>query len=95
MSNWYARFPVLTKDILYFVSGEDIFKIEKNSSTPQMCFQSTERISNLFPSEDSTKIACTSCEDGGPDLYIHSHIFEIQSHFFQNSSNQLGQYVYL
>ncbi len=67
-SGWYARFPVFVGEDIFFVAGNDLFKIAKGSLSPELYFQSTGDLSHLCAHE--TKIACVCDEDGGPDIYL-------------------------
>lgn len=69
-SKWYARFPVLCGDEIYFVAGDDLFKVAKKGGHPELCFSSTSSLEQLFVSPDGKKIVCVSKEDGGPDIYV-------------------------
>ena len=68
MNNWYARFPVIDKEFLYFVSGNNIYKVASIGGAPQLCFQGTSVIKNLIIYNN--KIAFTSCENGDEDIYL-------------------------
>lgn len=69
---WYARHPILLNDKIYFVAGDDLFKVAKDGGDPQLCFQSTGTLYGLVGFQN--KIACIATEDGGPDIYIFDTI---------------------
>ncbi len=86
MNNWYARFPIRLKNAIYFVAGNDLFKLEDEQTKPHLCLPCNGELFSLFPSENEEKIACISTEDGGPDIYIFDAItstFERLT-FFEN-----------
>jgi len=68
MNNWYARYPVLLGEDIYFCAGNDLFKVDKTGGTPTLCFNTRDEIKNLYAY--GNMIACTAYEDGGPDIYI-------------------------
>ena len=72
ISGWYARFPVFVEKDIFFVAGNDLFKLEQGSTRPQLYFQATGNIHGLVAY--GNKIACISDEDGGPDIYIFDTI---------------------
>ena len=84
-SSWYGRYPVFCDNDIFFVAGNDLFKLAHGSKTPELFFQSTGNLSNLIGS--GQKIFCVSDEDGGPDIYV----FDIKNRtlkrltFFENS----------